>query len=184
MKKGLLVILILASFSALCFAQMATFGLKSGMNISNIYDTEGDGPDSRFGFIGGAFCDFDFVSFGIQPEVLFSQKGWKYDIGCRYNYFEIPVLIKIPLTKKFRVSPYLGPAANFLLNAKVFDLDMSQYVVSPDIGLVLGAEIKTKHKVSLDIRYTRGLRKIIKDEPYESYDIKHSVFSIMLGLHP
>jgi hypothetical protein len=184
MKRRILVILILTTFSGLCFAQTATFGLKGGMNISNIYDTEGDGPDSRYGFIGGGFCDFDFVSFSIQPEVLFSQKGWKYDIGCRYNYFEIPVLIKIPLSQKFRVSPYLGPAASFLLNAKVLDLDMSQYVVSPDIGLVLGAEIKTKHKVSLDMRYTRGLRKIIKDEPYESYDIKHSVFSIMLGLHP
>lgn len=184
MKKRILAILILISFSALCFAQTASFGLKGGMNISNIYDTEGDGPDSRFGFIGGGFCDFDFVSFSIQPEVLFSQKGWKYDIGCRYNYFEIPVLIKIPLSHKLRVSPYLGPAVSLLANAKIEDFNISQDVNSPDLGLVLGAEIKTKHKVSLDVRYTRGLRKIIKDEPYESYDIKHSVFSIMFGLHP
>ena len=149
------------------------------MNISNIYGIECDRPDSRFGFIGGAFCDFDFVSFSIQPEVLFSQKGWKYNIGCRYNYFEIPVLIKIPLSQKFRISPYLGPAVSLLANAKIEDFDFSQDVNSPDLGLVLGTEIKTPLKISLDVRYTMGLRKIFKE--YND-DIKHSVFSIMIGL--
>ncbi len=107
------------------------------------------------------------------------------DLIITYNYVDIPVLVKIPLIRKYGVSPYLGPAVSLLANVKFEpeyeDFDFSQYVNSPDLGLVLGGEIKTPFKISLDVRYTMGLRKIFKDY---NYDIKHSVFSIMLGLHP
>jgi len=181
MIRRILVILMLTMFSGLCFAQTASFGIKGGVNLSNFIGEDAERNSTKTGFIGGAFFCFNFTTFCIQPEILYTQKGCVSDLIVTYNYVDIPVLVKIPLIRKYGVSPYLGPAVSLLANAKIADFDISQYVNSPDLGLVLGGEIKTPFKISLDVRYTMGLRKIFND--YND-DIKHSVFSIMLGLHP
>jgi hypothetical protein len=59
---------------------MFQFGLKIGSNYSNIYDSNGENFDAKgkFGLAGGVFMAIPISKFlGVQPEVLFSQKGYK-----------------------------------------------------------------------------------------------------------
>jgi hypothetical protein len=83
------------------------FGLKAGTNYSNVYDerTEEFDADAKFGFAGGAFVRIPIGKyFGVQPEVLFSQKGFKgkgvlfggaYSFTRTTNYIDIPLQIAI-----------------------------------------------------------------------------------------
>lgn len=57
-----------------------TAGLKLGTNFSNVYDSEGEDfeAEGKFGFAGGAFFSIPIGRLvGIQPEILFSQKGFR-----------------------------------------------------------------------------------------------------------
>jgi hypothetical protein len=104
------------------------FGVKAGANYSNVYN--GNGPsfqhDPKFGFAGGAFLSVPITSlFGVQPEVLFSQKGYKatgmllnepYEITRTTNYLDVPILVSFrPLTF---LSILAGPQYSFLLSQK------------------------------------------------------------------
>ena len=57
-----------------------SFGIKAGANYSNVYDSEGEDfvADAKFGLAVGGFVSIPLGKFiGVQPEILFSQKGFK-----------------------------------------------------------------------------------------------------------
>jgi hypothetical protein len=55
-------------------------GVKAGMNISNMFDSQNEEyqADPKIGFVGGIFVSIPIIdkTIGIQPEVLYSQKGF------------------------------------------------------------------------------------------------------------
>ncbi|MBN2807115.1 MAG: PorT family protein [Prolixibacteraceae bacterium] len=100
-------------------------GLKIGANLSNIYDAEDESltADSKFGLAGGAFASIPIGSFlGIQPEFLFSQKGYKGSgsiLGSEYtysrtsNFIDVPIFVAVkPISK---LTLLLGPQYSFLI---------------------------------------------------------------------
>lgn len=102
-----------------------TFGLKAGSNFSNVYDSEGEDfvADGKFGLAAGAFVVIPLGKvFGIQPEVLYSQKGFKSTgtfLGQRYemtrttDYIDVPILLSIKPVEY--VSILFGPQFSYLL---------------------------------------------------------------------
>jgi hypothetical protein len=82
-------------------------GAKAGINISSIYDTKGEDytAKAKAGFAGGGFVAIPIGKYlGIQPELLFTQKGYtasNYSEGNNYtytrttNHMEIPVLLQL-----------------------------------------------------------------------------------------
>ena len=78
---------------------MLYFGLKIGANYSNVYDTKGESfqASPKFGLATGGFLAIPIGRyFGVQPEVLFSQKGFKatgntYDLTRTTSYIDVPV---------------------------------------------------------------------------------------------
>ena len=106
----------------------AQFGLKAGFNHSNIYDskTQDLNADSKFGFAGGVFLGIPLVKYiGIQPELLFSQKGFKgsgkilsqpYNFTRTTNYIDVPLFIAIKPTSF--VTILAGPQFSYLLSQK------------------------------------------------------------------
>ena len=124
------------SFTTLLNAQVSqtksgtdvTFGLKAGVNISNVYDKEGNNfvATGAFGFAAGGFVTIPLGEyFAIQPEVLFSQKGFKGSgtiLGSPYNYERTTNFLDIPILVAFRpikfVSVVFGPEYSFLLSEK------------------------------------------------------------------
>ena len=105
-----------------------SFGLKAGANYSNIYDSENQNfiADAKFGFAAGAFVSIPLGRFiGIQPEVLFSQKGFKstgtylgstYELTRTTDYLDVPLLLAVKPIKELTV--LFGPQFSYLMKQK------------------------------------------------------------------
>jgi hypothetical protein len=129
MKKTLLMITLMASLAYTAKAQdEVAVGLKIGTNYSNVYDSKGEDfeADAKFGLAAGGFVSIPLGKyFGIQPEVLFSQKGFKgtgsmfgstYDLTRTTSYIDVPLLIAVKPTAS--VTLLAGPQFSFLLKEK------------------------------------------------------------------
>ena len=109
-------------------AKSVKFGLKAGANYSNIYDSIGDKFDAKakYGFAVGIFLALPIGSvLGIQPEILFSQKGYEQTgtfLGSTYtltrttDYLDIPLLLSIRPAKFLSIQ--IGPQYSFLTRQK------------------------------------------------------------------
>jgi hypothetical protein len=104
------------------------FGLKIGSNYSNVYDSQGEDfvADAKFGLAGGVFVSIPIGSyFGVQPEVLFSQKGYKSTgsfLGSSYSMTRTTDYLDVPLLVAFKpienVSILFGPQFSYLMKQK------------------------------------------------------------------
>jgi hypothetical protein len=133
MKKLIIMTLAVAFMATNITAQEDTrgqfqFGIKTGANFANVYDERGDEfrADGKFGFAGGVFMTVPIgKGFGIQPEILFSQKGFKAEgrfLGTNYgltrttNFIDIPLYVAIkPISA---VTILAGPQFSYLLRQK------------------------------------------------------------------
>lgn len=132
MKKLLLMILavifITTNINAQDYRNQLKLGLKAGINFANVYDEVGDEftADGKLGFDGGAFLAIPIGKFlGVQPEILFSQKGFKADgsiLGVPYTtkhtstFIDIPLLITLKPTQGFTI--LAGPQYSYLMKEK------------------------------------------------------------------
>jgi len=211
---ALFAIVLLFAFSSLASAQGLTgYGLKAGLNLANISEDWSDdwkGVDRKMktGFCVGGFITYSINEmFAIQPEVLYTMKGAKWewaDEGWqdeeKLTYLEIPVLAKVTIPTQGSIAPnlFVGPALAILLSAKYYEewdseseeYDIKDDMKSTDFGLVLGAgvEIGMPHSaITIDGRYTLGLTNTC--EPYTDpetgeeieCDEKNNVISFMVG---
>lgn len=107
------------------FRDRVQVGAKFGVNLSNVYDEEGQDfvADSKFGFAGGVFFRLPLNEFvGFQPEVLFSQKGFigsgrtfnsTYSITRTSNFIDVPLLLS---AKPFGfLTVVAGPQFSYLI---------------------------------------------------------------------
>ena len=101
-------------------------GFKAGLNVSNIYDCskENFNTKSKTGFAGGFFLALPVCRyFGIQPELMYSQRGFKgagrfmgsdYDLSRTSGYLDVPLFLSFkPLEG---ISVLFGPQYSFLLH--------------------------------------------------------------------
>lgn len=104
------------------------FGIKAGTNYSNVYDSKGDDfkVNGKFGLAAGAFLTIPIGKYlGIQPEVLFSQKGFQatgnvinqpYDLTRTSNYLDIPLYITFKPIEFLTIMA--GPQFSYLIQQK------------------------------------------------------------------
>ena len=136
MKKAIIMIALVTLSISNSIAQESTtdnrekltFGLKVGANYSNVYDSEGEDfvADGKFGLAGGVFVSIPIGKFiGIQPEVLFSQKGFKSSgtfLGTDYETTRTTDYIDVPLFLSVKPIEYItllfGPQYSYLLKQK------------------------------------------------------------------
>ena len=195
MKKILLSAVAVMAFMSVS-AQETRFGVKAGVNFHTL---TGDIEDqsSKVGFQAGAFAEFKLSDkFAIQPELLYSTQGTKFEEGddeIKYNlsYLNIPVMAKYYVAEKFSLEA--GPQIGFLLSAKgKFDIteegvsvsgdeDIKDSFESIDFGINFGAGYDFTENLSAGIRYNLGLSNIAKTEEGSDAKIKNSVFSLSVG---
>jgi hypothetical protein len=100
-------------------------GVKAGINMSNIYNAQSEEftADYKIGLAAGGFLSIPIGKFlGVQPEVLFSQKGFRasgtvltypYEFKRTTNFIDIPILIAFkPLPG---VTLLAGPQYSYLV---------------------------------------------------------------------
>jgi hypothetical protein len=188
-------------------AAQLTFGVKGGLNVTTLSfdpDDEGNPDENRTGFvIGGVVTQPLRNRFGVQFEVLYSQKGAKeefteegFNIKQTFmlDYIEIPVLANIAVASSdnVRFSVVAGPTFSFLVNDKFkeefdgeeFEDDLSDTVgdiKSYDIGFALGGAVRTG-QLLFDARYTWGLTNL-NDEPDDDDNekAKNRAFTFTVG---
>lgn len=108
------------------------FGIKAGANFANVYDQQGEAfrADGKLGFVGGVFIAIPIVSsIGIQPEVLFSQKGFKatgnllgnnYGLTRTTNFIDVPLYLAVKPISSLTI--LAGPQFSYLMKRKdVYD---------------------------------------------------------------
>ena len=158
------------------------FGLKAGLNYSNVYDEKGDefNADAKFGLAAGLQVNIPFGKYlGIQPGVLVSQKGFKASgmiLGGKYNFTRTTTYIDAPLLFAFKPSEFFtlvaGPQYSYLINQRdVFanattSIAQEQEFVNDNIrknifGIVGGIDINLKHitlggRVNWDVQNNNG----------------------------
>ncbi len=104
------------------------FGIKAGINASNVWDSQGEDfrADTKIGIAAGAFLSIPIGKFiGIQPEVLFSQKGFQGSGRLLFNDYSVTrttSYLDIPLQLQFKPAKFItllvGPTFSYLLNQK------------------------------------------------------------------
>jgi Outer membrane protein beta-barrel domain len=136
MKKSILLFAVLTSIICTIKAQSEKmdndkkfhFGIKAGVNVSNVYDTKGEDfvAKAKAGIAAGAFVQIPLGKIiGIQPEILYSQKGFKgtgkilgnaYSYTRTTDYLDIPILLAIKPVEMLTV--VAGPQYSFLVREK------------------------------------------------------------------
>jgi hypothetical protein len=130
MKKVILMIAFVTISVTNSNAQSTTvsFGIKAGTNYSNVYDSDNEDfvADGKFGFAAGAFVAIPLGKFiGIQPEILYSQKGFKssgtyfgstYEMTRTTNFIDVPVLFAVKPIGQLTL--LFGPQFSYLMKQK------------------------------------------------------------------
>ncbi len=203
MKTFLRMALPLALLIAAPLQAQTTLGVKGGINVANISYDVADFPDvidSKTGFVGGAFATFGLGSlFAVQPELLYSQKGFEASEGglsaqLGTNYIEIPVLLKAQFQlAMLRPAIYAGPVLSLETGCTVSISDVSVDCNDDDgfvdrktseWGAAFGANLDFflgPVTLILDARYQLGLTNLA-DVPDDDESVKNRVWQIMAGV--
>lgn len=155
------------------FSHQSHGGIKGGYNLSAVsFDGEGE-TDQRHGFHIGVYGE-SFISegFSIQPELLFSQQGYKIENSSgtftqKLNYINLPLMFKAYPSHNFFLE--VGPQIGFAVTHKeIYDgFFSSSQEFNPDSfdwGMNFGAGLKTDSGVSLGVRYHLGLGDLYDTE--------------------
>ena len=149
MKKIIFPVAALLATAAVSSAQAqdVRFGLRAGANYSNLSGNVKNEStyNNKVGFLGGVMVNVPVTSdgfFSVQPEVLYSQKGFenkpteftnllgakqKREGNVNFNYLDVPVLLKINAGGFIAEA---GPQYSYLIGAN----DETKTTTTPALG--------------------------------------------------
>lgn len=186
MKRNILAIVALVLMANTLTAQSSSsqihIGVKAGLNYSNIYDSQGEKytADGKVGFAAGGFVSIPLGGLlGIQPEILFSQKGFQATssiLGSNVtltrttNYIDVPIFLAIKPSPMLTV--LVGPQYSYLIKQTdvftnpILNIDVNQDFNTDNIRkntlcLVGGVDINLSNivlgaRVGLDMYNNNG----------------------------
>ena len=142
------------------FDSRVSLAFKVGTNYSNVYDSKDETfhADPKFGFLAGGYVAIPLGKyFGVQPEVLFSQKGYKATgtlLGTTYSMTRTTSFIDVPILFAVKPSEHLtlvvGPQYSFLLQRKD--------------------------------EYTNGTTTVLQQQEFNNENYRKNIFSAMVGV--
>jgi hypothetical protein len=156
-----------------------SFGAKGGLNMATV--SNATGSSALIGAHIGGFAEFKLSDkFAVQPELLFSMQGAKFDSGSfSLNYINVPVMAKYYVADAFSVEA--GPQIGFLMSAKDDGEDVKDGYNTIDFGVNFGAGYDLNEKMVLGLRYNLGLSDLQKDLPSGYDGSKNGVLSLSFG---
>ncbi|PVX49944.1 outer membrane protein with beta-barrel domain [Balneicella halophila] len=185
MKKIFLVVVAVAFFATQGIAQDFNFGVKGGVNFTNLTGDDVD-ADMKTKFNLGVLAEFMVnEQFSIQPEVLYSAQGADEDnTELTLDYITVPVMFKYYVAPGFSLQA--GPQVGFLVNDD-YEASLGDVSVSPDtddvfktvdFGLNFGLGYKFYNNIFVDARYNLGLTEVFDEG---DVDAKNSVIQFSVG---
>ncbi len=178
-KKILLISLAILTLTTLKSQDKIQFGIKGGVNFTNMTSDILVEKEYKTGFHIGILAEIPFGDkFSLQPEILYSTYGSKGkeimfggpNITTEYklDYIQIPILAKIYLYKGFSLE--IGPSFNFLVN----DKKIRESNTITDIGEkfefsgILGVSYKLSRGLIGSFRYTNSLTNALNQDYSET----------------
>jgi opacity protein-like surface antigen len=165
-------------------AQEARFGAKGALNFATI--TNSEGAKNKVGFAIGGFAEIKVSDkFAVQPELMYSLQGAKYDGGsAELNYINIPVMAKYFVTEE--ISLQAGPQLGILMSATAKSdgggsSDFKDQTKAIDFGLNFGAGYNIGEDMMIDLRYNLGLSQIEKELASGQTASKNAVIQLGFG---
>lgn len=177
------------------------FGLKAGINHSNVYSTKGEEfeADPKFGIALGAFLTIPIgEKIGVQPEIQFSQKGFKATgviLGAPYEFKRTTSYIDVPIFFTIKPAEFLtlmaGPQYTYLIKQKdVFTnafttVEQEQEFENDDVrkntfGFATGLDINMEHAV-ISGRVAWDIQKNNRNGSSTTPEYKNVWFQLALG---
>lgn len=148
MQKIILSVCFMLTLSAAVSAQSLHIGAKAGANLGKI-DGQSFKDGYNFGYVAGAFVAIGVnKSWGIQPELIFSQTNTTVDSGfglekpkdLHLNYMNIPILVNINASKLLTLQ--VGPQFSILMNKDQSIAENGENAFKGgDFAAVLGAQL-------------------------------------------
>lgn len=165
------------------------FGLKGGLNFADVRNLDaGMNFKTKTSYHVGAFAQFSVTDwFSLQPEILYSRKGYdSTNVARKLDYFDLPLLLVFnPLSN---VSFHVGPQASLLMTVKEGETEINKAASykSLDYGVVGGVEARVSF-FRLGARYSLGMNEIYQDAYRQvasnvNRDIKNGAFQVYLGI--
>lgn len=150
------------------------YGIKAGANFYKFSGSDaklGDvSPKFKVGFAGGALVNIPITEmFSLQPEVLYSMEGAKYEANgdkliYKTDYINIPVLFQYNASGFYGET---GPQVGFLASAKATDgstsTDVKDQLKSINFSWAIGFGYKLQNGFGVGARYNLGLLSVADD---------------------
>jgi hypothetical protein len=177
---GLLVLLPLSA------AAQVGGGIKGGLSLGDVpnmaksFDEAGLSGARRMGFAAGGFLTISLGGgFMIQPEVIYTPKGMKFDVGAdgasgnftfEADFVDVPVLARLTFGKGIRGYVFAGPSMDFTLSARMTtgilgeseEEDISDEVETFEFAMVFGGGVEFG-PLLVEARWSEGLTNLAKD---------------------
>lgn len=189
----------------------AGHGLKAGMNMSTFNNGLGD-REPVFGPAAGVLMRFDMGGrWQLQPEILFSRKGAKYDVTTlpglfeysgtfELSYIEVPVLLRFkPLSARFVGWAFYGGASVSALFDARHDYtwrqrgsvverrgEYTELIRGVDVALTVGTEFAIPlggKEFTIEGRLSEGLMYVDKYTGEDDPKLRSRAITLLVGLY-
>lgn len=207
--KKISIAVFFACSSFLLQAQDVKFGLKGGLNLSNVSISGGNSisnpeTNGRTSFHVGGLAEIKLADeIALQPEIQYTSVGYKFkmsgieqgypytaDIEDKIDYLAVPVMFKYFPAEGFSIE--FGPQIAFLMSHKA-DIqvnvagtsnsettDLKKYSENTEFGLNFGASYKLKNNLFFSGRYNLGLSDM-QSESSDGEKILNRCFQLSIG---
>jgi hypothetical protein len=205
MKKLVFITAVTVMSISIGKAQEVRIGAKGGVNFSSFTGDDLGDVESRTGFHVGGLVEIPISEkFSVQPEILYSSQGAKYDdagneggVDYSYNitrkldYIQVPIIAKFYVAEGFALEA--GPQVGFLTSSKdEFEGTLGGVTVSGDnedldnissidVSLGGGVSYRLPMGVFFGARYNYGLTNINDGDNADDQKIHNNVLQVSAG---
>lgn len=164
MKKSALFI-VFAVLAFYAHAQDFMYGVKAGLNYSNISSENDIQFKGRLSLMAGGSLELNFSdNLSVQTELLYSEMGGDADdMKIKLNYIGLPVFAKAYVSELFAFDA--GVQLSYLFSHKVImdeEILIDGSYETLDYMLLVGTTVKTRHNFYFQLRYLYGLSEFDK----------------------
>lgn len=152
-------------------AQDKSFGVKGGLNLSQVFTSIENGFKPRLSYHAGVFADFPLSGkWSFHPELMYSRQGAKFRLSdlniinpgdpslvqdseslvFGSDYLQMPLLFKVNFIENFSLD--FGPQVGIQINGG------SQLDFGPTLGITLGVI----DKLDIQARYYLGISDLFR----------------------
>ena len=155
---------LLAGFAHAQHKSNVHYGLKGGVNITNLASSPDVNYETKAGFYAGGLAHIHLnKSWAIQPEIMYSGQGAQANNAkVKLDYINVPVQLQYMFDKGFRIQtgPQLGILAAANIKQGDTKTDVKSSFKTAELGWTIGASYVGESGLGIDGRYNHGITRI------------------------